>query len=114
MKQYRRSRPEASRNGVRRAKALLEGEKETGTGRRVLNSHGGIPSHPLLRRVEIDKITASLQQSSGGSDLSKHQKQENEKMAKKKISDLQKRQDGRFNDTKMALHGHSKTTQHGH
>ena len=93
MKQYRRSRPEASRNGVRRAKALLEGEKETGTGRRMLNSHGGIPSHPLLRRVEIDKITASLEQSSGGSDLSKQQKQENEKMAKKKISDLQKRQD---------------------
>ena len=93
MKQYRRSRPEASRNGVRRAKALLEGEKETGTGRRMLNSHGGIPSHPLLRRIEIDKITASLEQSSCGSDLSKHQKQENEKMAKKKISDLQKRQD---------------------
>ena len=72
MKQYRRSRPEASKDGVRRAKALLEGEKESGTGRRVLDSHGGIPSHPLLRRIEIDKITATLAQSSArsSSDLS--------------------------------------------
>jgi hypothetical protein len=54
MKQYRRSRPEASREGVRRAKAILEGEKETGTGRRVLTARGGIPSHPLLRWIEVD------------------------------------------------------------
>jgi ATP-dependent RNA helicase DDX54/DBP10 len=44
MKQYRRSQPEASREGVRRAKAIFEGEKETGTGRRVLDARGGIPS----------------------------------------------------------------------
>ncbi|KAL3809724.1 hypothetical protein ACHAXA_011319 [Cyclostephanos tholiformis] len=63
MKQYRRSRPEASREGVRRAKAILEGEKETGSGRRVLNSHGGIPSHPLLRHIEVEKIKAMVGQS---------------------------------------------------
>lgn len=95
MKQYRRSRPEASKDGVRRAKALLEGEKESGTGRRVLDSHGGIPSHPLLRRIEIDKITATLAQSSarGSSDLSTKEREEQEEAAKRKISDLQKRQD---------------------
>lgn len=93
MKQYRRSRPEASKSGVKRAKALLEGEKETGTGRRVLNAHGGIPSHPLLRRIEVDKLTASLAQTSGGDEMSTKQKLEHEKAAKKKISDLQKRQD---------------------
>lgn len=93
MKQYRRSRPEASKSGVKRAKALLEGEKETGTGRRVLNAHGGIPSHPLLRRIEVEKLTASLAQTSGGDEMSTKQKLEHEKAAKKKISDLQKRQD---------------------
>jgi len=89
MKQYRRSRPEASRQGVRRAKALLEGEKERGTGRRVLKARGGIPSHPLLRKIEIDKLKASLGQSTNdGVDEKKR-----EEMAKKKMSDLQKRQD---------------------
>lgn len=83
MKQYRRSRPEASRSGVRRAKALLEGEKESGTGRRILNSYGGIPPHPLLKRIEVEKLTATVGSSSGG----------DEEMAKKKMSDLQKRQD---------------------
>jgi len=59
MKQYRRTRPEASREGVRRAKAILEGEKlETG---QRLNSGGAmIPPHPLLlgmerRRYQQDK-----------------------------------------------------------
>ena len=88
MKQYRRSRPEASREGVRRAKALLEGEKETGTGRRVLNAHGGIPCHPLMRRIEIEKLKATLGQAS---DSNGDQLQE--EMAKKKMLDLQKRQD---------------------
>ena len=91
MKQYRRSRPEASREGVRRAKAILEGEKETGTGRRVLNSHGGIPSHPLLRRIEVEKIKTTLGQPSG--DLSAKERQQQEEMTRRKIADLQKRQD---------------------
>jgi ATP-dependent RNA helicase DDX54/DBP10 len=45
MKQYRRTRPEASREAVRRAKAILEGERLE-TGQRV----GGtaISAHPLL------------------------------------------------------------------
>lgn len=95
MKQYRRSRPEASRQGVRRAKALLEGEKETGTGRRVLNSHGGIPSHPLLRLIEMEKLKATLGQNfdSTGGKISAAQMKRQEDMAKKKMSDLQKRQD---------------------
>lgn len=91
MKQYRRSRPEASREGVRRAKAILEGEKETGTGRRVLNSHGGIPSHPLLRRIEVEKIKTTLGQPSG--DLSAKERQQQEEMTRRKIADLEKRQD---------------------
>ena len=91
MKQYRRSRPEASREGVRRAKAILEGEKETGTGRRVLNSHGGVPPHPLLRRIEVDKIKATLGRPSG--DLTATDTKEREEMTRKRISDLQKRQD---------------------
>lgn len=91
MKQFRRSRPEASREGVRRAKALLEGEKESGTGRRVLNSLGGIPPHPLLRRIEVEKIMASMGQLS--SDLSKEQMQQQSEASRKKISDLHKRQE---------------------
>lgn len=51
MKQYRRTRPEASREAVRRAKAILEGERMD-TGERV--GGGMIPSHPLLRRMEAD------------------------------------------------------------
>jgi len=53
MKQYRRSRPEASRQGSRRAKAILEGEK-TETGQRF--GGGTIPSHPLLRGMERETI----------------------------------------------------------
>jgi len=95
MKQYRRSRPEASRQGVRRAKALLEGEKEKGTGRRVLNSRGGIPPHPMLRRVEIEKVKVTFSQASDNDsgEMSTTQKQQQEEMAKKKMSDLKKRQD---------------------
>lgn len=91
MKQFRRSRPEASREGVRRAKALLEGEKESGTGRRVLNSLGGIPPHPLLRRIEVEKIIASTGQLS--SDMSSEERQQQSEESMKKISDLQKRQE---------------------
>lgn len=95
MKQYRRSRPEASREGVRRAKALLEGEKEMGTGRRVLNSHGGIPPHPLLKQIEILKLKATLGQASNSTadKDSSTKMQQQEEMAKKKMLDLHKRQD---------------------
>jgi superfamily II DNA/RNA helicase len=62
MKQYRRSRPEASREAVRRAKAILEGERME-TGQRVLTSNvvggggggGSIPPHPLLRGMELQR-----------------------------------------------------------
>ncbi|KAL9190769.1 hypothetical protein ACHAXT_000475 [Thalassiosira profunda] len=92
MKQYRRSRPEASKQGVRRSKALLEGEKETGTGRRILNSHGGIPPHPLLRHVEVEKLKSTLGRTMGsnGNEASKQQQKED---AQRKMVDLQKRQD---------------------
>lgn len=52
MKQYRRTRPEASRAGVRRAKAILEGERLP-TGER---KGGGIPTHPLLARMEFEEL----------------------------------------------------------
>jgi ATP-dependent RNA helicase DDX54/DBP10 len=50
MIQYRRTRSEASKEGVRRAKAILEGER-TETGQRIGN--GSIPPHPLLRQTEL-------------------------------------------------------------
>ena len=93
MKQYRRSRPEASREGVRRAKALLEGDKES-TGKRLLNSRGGIPSHPLLRGIEINKLKAIIgQQSSMISGDAPTKRKHQEDMADKKLSDLKKRQE---------------------
>ena len=49
MKQYRRTRPEASRDAVRRAKGILEGERLE-TGQRV--GGGAIRPHPLLRGLE--------------------------------------------------------------
>jgi len=52
MKQYRKTRPEASREGVRRAKAILEGIKVE-TGERVNGS--SIPPHPLLLGLELDQ-----------------------------------------------------------
>jgi ATP-dependent RNA helicase DDX54/DBP10 len=51
MKQYRKTRSEASRDGVRKAKAILEGTRIE-TGQRI-DHDGSIPSHPLLRNVEI-------------------------------------------------------------
>eukprot|EP00980_Cylindrotheca_fusiformis_P028267 scaffold22589_cov138-Cylindrotheca_fusiformis.AAC.30 len=52
MKQYRRTRPEASGQGMRRSKALLEGRKME-TGERV----GGtaIPPHPFLKGLELEQ-----------------------------------------------------------
>jgi ATP-dependent RNA helicase DDX54/DBP10 len=79
---------------VRLAKALLEGDKEAG-GKRMLQSQGGIPSHPLLRGIEIAKLTAGVvgqSKSTDGSDASA-KRQQQEEMAKKKISDLKKRQE---------------------
>ncbi|KAL7521184.1 hypothetical protein ACHAWX_005880 [Stephanocyclus meneghinianus] len=94
MKQYRRSRPEASREGVRRAKALLEGDKEA-TGRRILQSRGGIPSHPLLRGIEIEKLKSSIGKQFDNADqhVTTSTRQHQEEVAKKKMSDLKKRQE---------------------
>jgi ATP-dependent RNA helicase DDX54/DBP10 len=50
MMQYRRTRSEASKEGVRRAKAILEGER-TESGRRI--GKGAIPPHPLLKSMEL-------------------------------------------------------------
>jgi ATP-dependent RNA helicase DDX54/DBP10 len=49
MKQYRRTRPEASREGVRRAKAILEGER-LDSGQRV--GGASVEPHPLLLGME--------------------------------------------------------------
>lgn len=56
MKQYRRSRPEASKQGVKRAKEILEGQKEQ-NGKRT--GGGTVSVHPVLRKVEIDRIMGS-------------------------------------------------------
>lgn len=77
MKQYRRSRPEASKQGVRRAKAILEGEKQQ-NGQRL--GGGLIPPHPVLRKVEIDKIMNSKEGS-----ISKE-------AAEKKLKDMKERE----------------------
>lgn len=53
MKQYRRSRPEASKQGVKRAKEILEGHKEQ-NGKRT--GGGMVTAHPVLRQVEINRI----------------------------------------------------------
>ena len=50
MKQDRRDRPEASREGVRRAKAILEGERFDGGQQRV--GGGSVEPHPLLLGME--------------------------------------------------------------
>lgn len=89
MMKYRRTRPEASRDGVRRAKALLEGGKEEG-GQRILRARDRIPTHPLLRQIEIERLTSALGKSNT-TELNYHQN--HEEMAKKKMDDLQKRQD---------------------
>lgn len=53
MKQYRRTRPEASTQGKRRAREILEGKKDE-TGKRV--GKGRIPCHPVLREVELKRM----------------------------------------------------------
>ena len=52
MKQYRRTRPEASKEAVRRAKSILEGQKMK-TGQRV--GGASISPHPLLRGLEMEQ-----------------------------------------------------------
>lgn len=76
MKQYRRSRPEASKQGVRRAKAILEGKKGL-TGRRI--GGGMIPAHPVLRKAEIDRVM-------GTTGVTKES-------AKAKLDDMKQRED---------------------
>jgi ATP-dependent RNA helicase DDX54/DBP10 len=65
MKQYRRTRPEASRDAVRRAKAILEGDKHLG-GQRLHD--GAIPPHPLLRGMELKMIKEQASKSTGDVD----------------------------------------------
>ena len=81
MKQYRRSRPEASKKGMSRAKAILEGKKEA-SGKRV--GGGMIPSHPVLRKHEVDKIMATH---TDKGDSIKHKKE-----AKTKLEQLKQRE----------------------
>lgn len=74
MQQYRRTRAEASREGVRRAKDILEGERLE-TGQRV--GGGAIPPHPLLRGMEMRRLSqgrGTLQE--GISSLDNHKKRE--------------------------------------
>jgi len=84
MKQYRRSRPEASKAGVRRAKALLEGAKDA-SGKRI---GGGIKPHPLLKLIETKKLlrsTATGEKSGSG--------KSSEDQVREKLNELKKRDD---------------------
>ena len=83
MKQYRRSRPEASKQGSRRAKAILEGTKDI-TGKRV--GGGMIPPHPILRGVEMEKIINKHGQGQEGSLETPKQKLED------KLKEMKKRE----------------------
>eukprot|EP00563_Minutocellus_polymorphus_P000607 CAMPEP_0181040024 /NCGR_PEP_ID=MMETSP1070-20121207/10817_1 /TAXON_ID=265543 /ORGANISM="Minutocellus polymorphus, Strain NH13" /LENGTH=1021 /DNA_ID=CAMNT_0023117985 /DNA_START=35 /DNA_END=3100 /DNA_ORIENTATION=- len=84
MKQYRRSRPEASKAGVRRAKALLEGAKDA-SGKRIGE---GIKPHPLLKLIETEKLLRSAASAGNkGSDKS------SEEQVREKLNELKKRDD---------------------
>lgn len=65
MKQYRKTRPEASKEGSRRAKEILEGKKLE-NGKRIGSA---IPSHPLLRGMERKDF---LERKSSGADKITH------------------------------------------
>ncbi|CAB9524185.1 dependent RNA helicase [Seminavis robusta] len=67
MKQYRRTRPEASKDGVRRAKAIMEGARLE-SGQRI--GQGRIPTHPLLRDTEEKVYLATVK---GADDEDKEQ-----------------------------------------
>ena len=73
MKQYRRTRTEASREGVRRAKAILEGERLE-TGQRVYGC--AIAPHPLLRGMERRLLEESSKNGAGLSNLDNLKKRE--------------------------------------
>lgn len=79
MKQYRRSRPEASKAGVRRARAILEGAKDN-KGHR---SGGCIMPHPVLRFTETEKLLRGVSEGSKG--------KEKEKQVRAKMEDMKKR-----------------------
>ena len=66
MKQYRKTRTEASREGVRRAKAVLEGGERG----------GAIPPHPLLRERELRRHAARNSGGGGVDDLDNWQKRD--------------------------------------
>ena len=84
MKQYRRSRPEASKAGVRRSKQLLEGAKDA-CGKRI---GGGISPHPLLKLIETKKLLRSADSAgNGGSGKS------SEQQVREKLDELRKRDD---------------------
>jgi ATP-dependent RNA helicase DDX54/DBP10 len=83
MKQYRRTRPDASKQGMRRAKAILEGKKEA-SGKRV--GGGMIPSHPVLRKAEVDRIMASYSNSNKSGEKRKEE-------VKQKLDELKQRED---------------------
>ena len=73
MKQYRRTRPEASREAVRRAKEILEGRKLE-TGERIESS--SISPHPLLRAAE--KVEFDNRKLKGGLETAENLKQRQE------------------------------------
>lgn len=78
MKQYRKSRPAPSNNAVRRARALLDGDKEQ-SGQRI--SKGSVPSHPVLRGIERKKF------------LSNASSEEEKKIVINKMNQLRKREE---------------------
>uniref|UniRef100_A0A7S3DMB8 RNA helicase n=1 Tax=Entomoneis paludosa TaxID=265537 RepID=A0A7S3DMB8_9STRA len=60
MKQYRRTRPLASKSAVHRAKEILDGKRTSSTGSHMAVVGGGsIPIHPLFVR-ELETNTAAL------------------------------------------------------
>lgn len=63
MKQYRKTRSEASRDAVRRAKAILEGDKNK-TGQRINGTK--ISPHPLLRGIVMRQLEAKKMSGSRG------------------------------------------------
>ena len=66
MKQYRKTRPEASREGVRRAKAILEGERLE-TGQRI--GGNSVEPHPLLKGMEERDYLERQKLNTDGSNL---------------------------------------------
>jgi len=55
MKQYRKTRPNPSKNGLKEAKKILEGEDDMIGIRVKRGGGGGIPCHPVLRYIETER-----------------------------------------------------------